>query len=287
VTWLLAAARPRTLLASIGPVGVGAAWAASQGALAPARTLAAWAGLVCLQVGANLMNDAEDFARGADGPGRLGPARACASGAASVSAVRRAAWGAFAAAGCAGAYLALQAGWLVVVLGLLGVAVAALYTAGPKPLAYLGLGELAVFVCFGPAAVLGTHLILGAALDAGVLLASAVTGLASAAVLVVNNLRDRELDAAAGKRTLAVRLGGAGTRRLYVGLAIGAFGSVAAAAAVSGRPAICMGLAGVPLAAWCARGIWRDEGAALNPWLGRTLLWGLTAALLVAMGVLV
>jgi 1,4-dihydroxy-2-naphthoate polyprenyltransferase len=178
--WL--AIRPATLTASAAPVfvGAGAAWA--DGVFAAGPAIAALVGASLLQVGANFANDVFDFERGADNEDRLGPR------------------------------------WPVLALGLLSIAAAYLYTGGPKPYGYLGLGDLSVFVFFGLGAVAGTYFVQARHVSPLVILASVPIGALATAILVVNNLRDIETDARAGKLTLAVRLGDRATRGYYLAL---------------------------------------------------------------------
>jgi len=212
--WL--AIRPATLTASAAPVlvGTGAAWA--DGTFNAGPALAALLGASLLQVGANFANDVFDFERGADNADRLGPQRATQQGWISAQQMKRAMWLAFAGATFVGLYLTLVAGWPVLALGLLSIAAAYLYTGGPSPYGYLGLGDLAVFLFFGPGAVVGTCYVQSLAVSPLALLASIPIGTLATAILVVNNLRDIETDARAGKRTLAVRLGDFPTRTYYV-----------------------------------------------------------------------
>jgi len=211
--WL--AIRPATLTASAAPVlvGTGAAW--SDGVFAPGPALAALVGASLLQVGANFANDVFDFERGADNADRLGPQRATQQGWISAAQMKRAMWLAFAGALVTGVYLTSVAGWPVMALGLLSIAAAYLYTGGPKPYGYLGLGDLSVFVFFGPGAVAGSYFVQAHTVSPLVLWASVPIGALATAILVVNNLRDIETDARAGKLTLAVRLGERATRNYY------------------------------------------------------------------------
>jgi len=219
--WL--AIRPATLTASAAPVlvGTGAAWAEGAFALGPA--LAALIGAALLQVGANFANDVFDFERGADNADRLGPQRATQQGWISAAQMKRAMWLAFAGATVVGLYLTYVAGWPVLALGLLSIAAAYLYTGGPRPYGYLGLGDLAVFVFFGPGAVAGTYYVQALSLSPLALLASIPIGALATAILVVNNLRDIETDARAGKHTLAVRIGDGPTRTYYLLLLAAAY----------------------------------------------------------------
>jgi 1,4-dihydroxy-2-naphthoate octaprenyltransferase len=212
--WL--ALRPATLTASAAPVlvGTGAAWADGQFSLWPA--LAALLGASLLQVGANFANDVFDFERGADTHERLGPQRATQQGWISAAQMKRAMWLTFAAALATGVYLTAVAGWPVMALGLTSIAAAYLYTGGPKPYGYLGLGDLAVFVFFGFGAVAGTYFVQAQSVSALAWFAAIPIGALATAILVVNNLRDIETDARAGKNTLAVRLGDPATRVYYL-----------------------------------------------------------------------
>jgi 1,4-dihydroxy-2-naphthoate octaprenyltransferase len=212
--WL--AIRPATLTASAAPVfvGAGAAWADGVFVLWPA--IAALIGASLLQIGANFANDVFDFERGADNEERLGPQRATQQGWISAEQMKRAMWLAFAGALLTGVYLTSVAGWPVMALGLLSIAAAYLYTGGPKPYGYLGLGDLSVFLFFGFGAVAGTYFVQAQHVSRLVLWASVPIGALATAILVVNNLRDIGTDKRAGKLTLAVRLGDAATRNYYL-----------------------------------------------------------------------
>lgn len=209
--WILAV-RPRTLTAAAAPVfaGSGLAWHHGHFRFLPA--LAALVGALLIQVGTNLANDYYDFLRGGDPQDRVGPVRVTQAGLLPPPAVRRAAYGVLGAAFLVGIYLVGVGGWPVVVIGLASLASAVAYTGGPFPLAYHGLGDLFVFVFFGLVAVGGTYWVQALAWNPAVLLAGAGVGALTTAILVVNNLRDRETDARVGKRTLAVRLGVRGTQ---------------------------------------------------------------------------
>jgi len=281
--WL--AIRPATLTASAAPVlvGTGAAW--SDGVFAPGPALAALVGASLLQVGANFANDVFDFERGADNADRLGPQRATQQGWISAAQMKRAMWLAFAGALVTGVYLTAVAGWPVMALGLLSIAAAYLYTGGPKPYGYLGLGDLSVFVFFGPGAVAGTYFVQAHAVSPLVLWASVPIGALATAILVVNNLRDIETDARAGKLTLAVRLGERATRNYYQLL-------LAVAYAVS--PIVWFrGLAdawvmlpwlSLPLALGLASRMRHERGLALNGCLVQTARLEVVFGLLFAVG---
>jgi 1,4-dihydroxy-2-naphthoate octaprenyltransferase len=281
--WL--AIRPATLTASAAPVlvGTGAAWADGKFALGPA--LAALVGAALLQVGANFANDVFDFERGADNADRLGPQRATQQGWISAAQMKRAMWLAFAGATAVGLYLTWVAGWPVLALGLLSIAAAYLYTGGPKPYGYLGLGDLAVFVFFGFGAVAGTYYVQALSVSTLALVASIPIGALATAILVVNNLRDIETDARAGKNTLAVRLGDGPTRGYYLLLL-----AVAYLVPVllwwrgyAGLWALLPWLS-LPLALQLARRMRHERGLALNGCLVRTAHLEVVFGLLFALG---
>jgi len=212
--WLLAA-RPRTLTAAAAPVLVGTGLAAHDGVMAALPALAAMIGALLIQVGTNLANDYYDFVRGGDTSERVGPVRVTQAGLIPPERVKRAMVLVLAAAIVPGAYLVWVGGWPILAIGLASIACAVLYTGGPFPLAYHGLGDVFVFVFFGLIAVGGTYWVQALAWPTDALLAGAGLGALSTAILVVNNLRDLETDARAGKRTLAVRIGRTGTRVQY------------------------------------------------------------------------
>jgi 1,4-dihydroxy-2-naphthoate octaprenyltransferase len=226
---LLLATRPRTLGAALVPVAVGSALAHASGAFDAGVLALCAAAALALQAAANLSNDALDFARGVDAPGRLGPPRATAQGWLSQREVLGATAAALLLALLAGSALVARGGWPIAALGLASMAAALGYSAGPFPLAWHGLGEVAAFAFFGPIAVAGTHYLHTGRFSRAAVLAALPVGALVANLMLVNNLRDRSGDARAGKRTLAVRLGLRGGRRLYaalVGLAFGAAGAL-------------------------------------------------------------
>jgi len=281
--WL--AIRPATLTASAAPVfvGVGAAWA--DGVFAAGPAVAALIGASLLQVGANFANDVFDFERGADNEHRLGPQRATQQGWISAAQMKRAMWLAFAGAAVVGLYLTAVAGWPVLALGLLSIAAAYLYTGGPKPYGYLGLGDLSVFLFFGLGAVAGTYFVQAQHVSPLVILASVPIGALATAILVVNNLRDIETDARAGKLTLAVRLGDRATRSYYLALL--------AAAYVVPPVLWWRGLAdawallpwlSLPLAVGLAGRMRQERGLALNGCLVQTARLEVVFGLLFALG---
>ncbi len=268
--WVLAS-RPKTLPAASAPVLVGAATAYAAHAFRPWPALAALAGALLIQVGTNLANDYFDFRHGADTHERVGPVRVTQAGLLAPAAVLRGAWAAFALAALAGAYLTAVAGWPVVAIGTLAVAAGLAYTAGPFPLGYHGLGEPFVFVFFGLVAVGGTHFVQAQSLPASAVWAGVPMGMLAAAILVVNNLRDVATDRAAGKRTLAVRLGARAARVEYLVLLAAAFATPLAAVAVGQAPSeLLLVLGAAPLARAPLRRVVRERGAGLNTALAET-----------------
>ena len=203
--WL--AARPKTLPAAATPVLVGCACAGAAGRFAPGPAAAALAGALLLQIAANFANDVFDFEKGADTAERLGPVRAVQAGWISARAMRRALWLVLALALLVGAYLVSVAGPLLIAIGLASIAGAVAYTAGPYPLGYHGLGDVAVFVFFGVVAVAGTTFVQLGHVTELAWASSVPVGCLTTAILVVNNVRDVATDVLANKRTLPVRFG--------------------------------------------------------------------------------
>ncbi|QLQ26648.1 MAG: 1,4-dihydroxy-2-naphthoate polyprenyltransferase [Dechloromonas sp.] len=215
--WFLAC-RPKTLSVSLSPVVVGTAIAFhDSGRVAWLPLLAAALAAALIQVGTNLFNDVGDFRRGTDTPDRLGPKRATAEGWLGAGVVEAGAWLAFALAFLCGIYLVGHGGWPIVGIGLASLAAGWAYTGGPAPIAYRPLGEIFVFIFFGLVAVGGSYYLQTLTLTLVALIAAALVGIHAAAVITVNNYRDRDGDARNGKNTLAVLLGRPATRRLYTG----------------------------------------------------------------------
>ncbi|MHB1535426.1 MAG: 1,4-dihydroxy-2-naphthoate polyprenyltransferase [Acidimicrobiales bacterium] len=281
--WVLGA-RPRTLPASAVPVVIGTAVAFAGGHAIWWRAVAAVVVALALQVGTNYANDYSDGVRGTDA-GRVGPTRLVASGLASPAAVKAAAVAAFALAGVLGLALAVATTWWLLLLGVACIAAGWLYTGGPRPYGYAGLGEAFVFVFFGLVATAGTAFVQLDRVTGLALLASVPAGLLAVAMLVVNNLRDRRGDASAGKRTLAVRIGSFATRRLYAACVLAPF-LLAVALAVS-RPAALLALLALPLALRAARRVLGggDDGPDLIAVLGQTGRLQLAFGLLLAAGI--
>ncbi|MFB6221716.1 MAG: 1,4-dihydroxy-2-naphthoate polyprenyltransferase [Halolamina sp.] len=279
------AARPQTLPAAVAPVAVGTGLAVHEGVFAPLPALAALLGAVLIQIGTNFANDYYDAVKGADTKEREGFTRVTAGGLIEPESVKRAMWLTFAAAVLVGTYLVWVGGVPILVIGLLSVASGIAYTGGPYPLGYHGLGDLFVFVFFGVVAVTGTFYVQAAAeLVAGVpvgvpdgtvptvaLLASLPVAGLSTAILVVNNIRDREEDRKTGKRTLAVRFGYTASRAEYLALLALAYVIPPLFLIRGFTPFVLLPLVSLPLAATVSRTVLTEtSGEALNPALERT-----------------
>jgi 1,4-dihydroxy-2-naphthoate polyprenyltransferase len=217
------AVRPATLAASVAPVLAGTAVAIHQGGIRPGAGFGALVVALAMQVGVNFANDYSDFVRGADTPRRVGPLRAASSGVVAPARVKGAALLAFGIAGVAGVALSLATDWRLLLVGAACLLAGWLYTGGPRPYGYLGLGELFVFVFFGLVATCGTVYVETLHVTPLALLAGIGVGCLATAILVLNNLRDIDTDAAAGKRTLATRIGRDRTLILLLLLVCAAF----------------------------------------------------------------
>jgi 1,4-dihydroxy-2-naphthoate octaprenyltransferase len=212
--WLMAA-RLRTLPAAIAPVLVGTALAGFEHSFHALRFVAALLGAIFIQVGTNLSNDYSDARRGADADDRLGPVRVTAGGLVPPSQVLVATYVSFGLAVLAGIYLIVVAGWLLLAIGAASILAGVLYTGGPRPYGYAGLGEAFVFLFFGVVAVAGSYYVEVRHLHWEAFALSVPVGLLAAAILIVNNVRDIDSDRRAGKRTLAVKLGRERTRAMF------------------------------------------------------------------------
>ncbi len=283
----VAGARPRTLSAGLVPVAVGTAAAVGEGsATAWWRAAVALVVAMALQVGVNFSNDYSDGVRGTDDSTRIGPRRLVGSGLVEARRVKWAALAALAVAAVAGAVLAAAAGWELLALGVVCLAVGWLYTGGPRPYGYLGLGEVFVFVFFGLVATAGTAYALLERLDWFAVLCGVPVGLWAVALLTANNLRDIVGDAAAGKRTLPVRLGERRTRLMYMAVLEASY-AAALAASLGGRAAVAA-VVGAPFAVSAVRRVLRGaSGPELIPVLGATAKVQLVSGLAMAAGIAV
>jgi 1,4-dihydroxy-2-naphthoate polyprenyltransferase len=275
----LAGTRPRTLPAAVVPVLIGSGVAAGYGEFSLWRAALALVVALALQIGVNFANDYSDGVRGSDSAERrVGPMRLVGSGLASPGQVKLAAFGCFFVACCAGLALAAVTSWWLVLAGALAVLAAWFYTGGSRPYGYRGLGEVSVFVFFGVAAVAGTAFVQMGRLSWLGLAASIPAGLLSCALLMVNNLRDIRSDGESGKRTLAVRIGDARSRSVYLLFLLVPFALAALIAFV--RPFSLLILLALPLTLAPVRSV---RGGASGPALITTL--GQTGRVQLAFGV--
>jgi 1,4-dihydroxy-2-naphthoate polyprenyltransferase len=284
------AARPRTLPAAIAPVLVGSAAAHyERSGFRWGAFIAALVGSIFIQIGTNLANDYSDARRGADTADRLGPVRVTSSGMVAPRRVLVATWLAFGVAVVAGIYLATVAGWVIIAVGAASILAGVLYTGGPRPYGYAGLGEAFVFLFFGLVAVNGSYYVQVERLDWLPFGLSVSVGCLATAILVVNNIRDVDTDRRAGKRTLAVRIGREAARGLYVGLVAAAYVVLLLTLALNGGAWwAALGAVSAPLALRPMRAVLtRTDGPALNGALAGTgALLGLFS-LLVSVGLVI
>jgi len=285
--WLMAA-RPRTLPAAVAPVLVGTSLAIRYGTFHPLAFIAALLGAMAIQIGTNLSNDYSDARRGADTDERIGPVRVTAGGLVPPRQVLIATYLTFAAAVLCGIYLIAIAGWALLAVGAASILAGVLYTGGPRPYGYAGLGEVFVFLFFGIVAVSGSYFVQRRALPWQAFVLAVPVGLLIAAILVVNNVRDIDTDRRAGKRTLAVRLGRGRTRVLFAAIVAAAFvtswvpwfaGSLSAW--------LLLTLAAAPLALGVVATVrTHSDGPSLNSALARTAKLALAFCLLLCAGIL-
>jgi 1,4-dihydroxy-2-naphthoate octaprenyltransferase len=265
------AARPATLTAALTPVLVGTAVAAATGGARALPALAALFGAFMIQITSNLANDVFDHEKGADTHERLGPTRAVQAGLLTPREVRAGVVVAILLAFASGLYLTAVAGWPVVAIGVCSIAAGVAYTGGPYPLGYHGLGDLFVMIFFGFVAVCGTVFVQTGAVPPLGWLAAVPVGAIATAVLVVNNVRDRETDVKAGKRTLAVRLGRrAGVVEYVTLLALAYAAPVAAVVGLGRSPWALLPFLTLPLAVRLVRTLATTEGKPLNACLAGT-----------------
>nr|WP_040854921.1 1,4-dihydroxy-2-naphthoate polyprenyltransferase [Thiorhodovibrio frisius] len=279
----ISAARPRTLFLAVSPVvaGIALAWFET-GQLALWTALGTLFGATAIQIGTNLHNDAADFERGTDTPDRLGPPRASAQGWFSPAQVKRAAHLAFLAAFLVGLVLVVRGGWPILLLGLAAILAGYAYTSGPRPIAYGPYGEVFVLAFFGIAAVAGTFYLQSLQLTASSLLLGIACGLPSAAVLLLNNYRDFDTDARAGRHTLNHLLGKARARVLYAALLLGCLPLFLLSAPMAHSWPVLLAL---PMAASLIQRLFRGtQGRALNALLGQTALYQAVLVVLLSGG---
>jgi 1,4-dihydroxy-2-naphthoate polyprenyltransferase len=285
--WVMAA-RVRTLPAAIAPVLVGTSLALGAGVFHPLAFVAALLGAVFIQVGTNLSNDYSDARRGADTEDRLGPVRVTAGGLVPPSQVLLATYVSFGAAVLCGIYLVAVAGPELLAVGAASILAGVLYTGGPRPYGYEGLGELFVFLFFGIVAVAGSYFVQIQELPWQAFVCAVPVGLLASAILVVNNVRDLDTDRRAGKRTLAVRLGRERTRWLYTGMLSTAFIAAPLPWAFGSMNAwLLLPWLAIPLALKLIAVVrTRSDGPALNAALAKTGMLQLAFCLLFSAGIL-
>jgi 1,4-dihydroxy-2-naphthoate polyprenyltransferase len=283
-------ARPRTLGAALAPVWIGTALALSQGKGRMDVFAAALLGALLIQIGTNFANDYFDFVKGADTAERLGPTRATQAGWMKPQSVRNAFILTFALVLIPGFYLATIGGWPIILLGFFSILSGILYTGGPIPLGYKGLGDLFVLLFFGFGATLGTYWLHTQSISLTAILASLSPGLLATAILVVNNLRDHKTDALAGKKTLAVRLGIKFVRAEYIFcMVVGCLMPLAIYFVTPDKYPWSLLACGVLIASWRPiQAVMRlDADPRLNPILGQTNRLLLLHSLLFSIGLLI
>jgi 1,4-dihydroxy-2-naphthoate octaprenyltransferase len=285
--WLMAA-RVRTLPAAIAPVLVGTALAGFLHVFHPLRFVAALVGAMFIQIGTNLSNDYSDARRGADTEDRLGPVRVTAGGLVPPQQVLIATYLTFGVAVLAGVYLVVVAGWQLLLVGAASILAGVLYTGGPRPYGYEGLGELFVFLFFGIVAVAGSFFVQVERLDWEAFALAVPVGLLAAGLLMVNNIRDIDTDRRASKRTLAVRLGRDRARTLFGVTVYLAYVLVPVTWAFGPlSPWLLLAWLTLPLAARVVRVVRnRTDGVSLNGALAQTGMLQLAFCTLLAAGLL-
>jgi 1,4-dihydroxy-2-naphthoate octaprenyltransferase len=283
--WYLAI-RPKTLPASMAPIFVGVSLAFLDANFALWPALAALTASLLLQVGVNLANDYFDFKSGIDAQGRLGPVRVTQSGLLQPGQVKAAVLIVFGLVVILGLYLVYRGGLPILALGLASILSALAYSGGPYPLASHGLGDLFVFIFFGPGAVCGTYYVQALVLPFRVVLASFPAGLLVTAILVVNNLRDLESDRSSGKKTLAVSLGVKGSRIEFLSLILGSYLLLPAMIWLGGlKPWVLLPLFSVKQAWETTAGVFRVSGPGLNTVLAQTAKLALIFCLWLSLGI--
>jgi 1,4-dihydroxy-2-naphthoate octaprenyltransferase len=274
--WLLAS-RPKTLPASIAPVLVGLGAAFDYGNFANGNTSLnypiALLTILCalfIQIITNFINEIYDFKKGADGKDRVGPQRMVAAGIISPKAMKNASSALAILTFCMGLIIVYNSDYYILLVGILSLLFAWMYTGGPYPLAYNGLGDLFVFIFFGVVAVCGTFYSQTLSLSIPTIIASCAPGFLSMNILCVNNYRDIDTDIKVGKRTLQTKIGKANSIKLYKTLMIGAFLTPIAIAAITSNPFALAPLALFPIAIKLCKTLPKLQGAELNQILAGT-----------------
>ncbi|GAB6178730.1 1,4-dihydroxy-2-naphthoate polyprenyltransferase [Desulfotomaculum defluvii] len=285
--WMLAI-RPKTLPAAMGPVIVGASLAVGDRVFDFFPALAALLVSLLLQIGSNLANDVFDFKKGVDTKERTGPLRVTQAGLLTPQQVMGGMWLVFAFAFALGLYLTWVGGWVILALGIAAIISAIAYTGGPFPLGYNGLGEIFVFIFFGPVAVCGTYYVQAGTVSPAAWWASLPVGFLITAILVVNNLRDLSTDKKTGKRTMAVRLGPKGTQWEYYLLVAASYAVplIMWLQGLAGAWVLCSWLS-LPFVLPLIQDIRTKQGRPLNATLAGTARLGLIFSILFSFGYLV
>ncbi|MCS7061711.1 MAG: 1,4-dihydroxy-2-naphthoate octaprenyltransferase [Anaerolineae bacterium] len=287
-TWFYAT-RPQSFSATFAPVSLGLALAWQAGHFNLFSALVTLLAALLLQAGANLVNEYMDYRKGADSTASIAPSRVIRDGLLTPHQVWMGAWVSLGAGALLGIGLAWMGGWPVWVIGALGVLSAVLYTAGPLPFAYVGLGEVVVFLAMGPGIVAGTYAVQTQTITFSVLLAAVPIGLLVAAILHANNLRDLDHDRSVGKRTVATRLGRRGAQIEYLTLAGGAFVAVPVSVVVGALPpsALVVGILLPQLYSLIHIAFSREDMPSLNTVLRQTAALHLRFGLLLAASVVI
>lgn len=280
--------RLRTLPAAVAPVILGVVMAVSAQRFDPIASLMAFLGALAIQIGTNFANDYFDYRNGADTQKRLGPTRMTQAGLVTPATMKRAMVVAFGIAALCGIYLVWIGGTAIAVIGILSILFGILYTGGPIPLGYIGLGEILVLIFFGPVATAGTLYVNTLTWDLSAIVFGFALGLMSTAIIIVNNLRDIAEDRVTGKTTLAARFGPRFAKWEYTICVLGACAISSAWSALHGRiwgsaAAAIVALAGARLIIR----VWKSEGPSLNPLLGQTGRLLMALALGISVGWLV
>jgi 1,4-dihydroxy-2-naphthoate octaprenyltransferase len=285
--WIMAS-RVRTLPAAVAPVLVGTALPATNGTFRVGVFIAALLGALFIQVGTNLSNDYSDARRGADTEDRLGPVRVTAGGLVPPRQVLIATAVSFGLAVVCGIFLVIASGYQLLIIGVFSIAAGILYTGGPRPYGYEGLGELFVFVFFGLVAVAGSTFAQIKSFPAEAFVLAVPVGLLASAILVVNNVRDLDTDRRVGKRTLAVRLGRSRTRTMFAVMVYGAFLTAPLAAFGDGvNVFVFLSWLALPLAVRLVRTVRNHaDGPTLNGALAATGQLQLAFCVLLSAGIL-
>ncbi|MDA0986169.1 MAG: 1,4-dihydroxy-2-naphthoate polyprenyltransferase [Bacteroidetes bacterium] len=284
----ITAARPKTLLAAVVPVLVGSSVAFQQKMFKPQLAIVALICSLLIQIGTNFVNDLFDFIKGADNKNRVGPKRIMLEGLVTINEMKLAIKIVFGVCFLLGLFLVYSSGWIILLIGIISIIAGIIYTAGPLPLAYNGLGDVAVFIFFGFVATVGSYYLQTLQINYFIFLCSVPVGALITNILVVNNYRDREQDKSVGKKTLAVILGDKLTRLEYILLFVMAyFVPIILFLFYKINATILLPLATIPLAIKLILMIYRLRGSDLNATLEQTAKLSAIYGLLFVVGLLI